>query len=784
MANTLHRTLGIAVLAVFVLTSVPAPAYAQVAENLSRGQVLERGKQMPKRGKMVREMEMERPEMLNVERGNMPSKFKQKSDMAVVDSNETGGDYVEGEVLVKFKNSNINLKSFRGKIGAKAFANRKNLKMRDEIKSANIAVMTPDDGETVQQLVDRLKNDPSVEHVQPNYIYYPYAISANDTYKDLLWGLDNTGQSVNGTSGTSGADIEAQKAWNISEGSSSVVVAVIDSGVNYNHPDLAANMWDGSSCKDDSGNVLGGCNHGYDYEDDDITPLPTSSSHGTHIAGTIAAVKNNSRGVIGVVPNTKVMAIKTALTSGKLVKSINFAQQNGADIINASWGGSSSDAALNSAIDSFSGLFIAAAGNATINHSVTADYPCDHTAANIICVAATDQDDDIADFSDYGATSVDVGAPGKNIYSTIASDKVLDETFESVTPPAVPAGWTATGDWGTYNLGGSVGNVLYGDFTPPPYASDANYTITLPSINLSGSDGATLSFYTQCDTEYDSINWNDYMVLEISNDGSAFTTGFAWDEYSIDDDLDDSNIAGYYFDELSLPNSYLQSAFTIRFRWVSDSDADTGTIGDGCFIDNIKINKYSGSASDVYDYMQGTSMAAPHVAGLAALIKGYNSGLSNAEIKSNILATGDSLAALSGKTVSGKRINAYNALAAADGTPPVITLTGDATVDITVGDAYTDAGATATDDVDGDISGSIVTVNPVNTAIADTYTVTYDVSDAAANEAVTVTRTVNVNAVPVPDTTPPVITLIGSAIVDINVGDVYLDEGATATDDV
>ena len=117
-------------------------------------------------------------------------------------------------------------------------------------------------------------------------------------------------------------------------------MAVIDTGVDYTHPDLANSMWDGTNCVDDTGGAFhpaGGCQHGYDYESSDKIPLPTSSTHGTHVAGTIAAQKNNTLGVAGVAPQTKIMAIKSSLTSGNLVKNIHFAKYNGATIINASW---------------------------------------------------------------------------------------------------------------------------------------------------------------------------------------------------------------------------------------------------------------------------------------------------------------------------------------------------------------------------------------------------------------------------------------------------------------
>lgn len=143
------------------------------------------------------------------------------------------------------------------------------------------------------------------------------------------------------------------------------------------------------------------------------------------------------------------MAIKSSLTTSNIVQSINFAKNNGAKIINASWGGSGSalanDQALISAIQSFPGIFVAAAGNGGLdnigdNNESTHFYPADYTLSNIISVAATNQNDALASFSNYGTTSVDVGAPGVDIYSTVSTETTpLYQTFQSVTVPNMPA---------------------------------------------------------------------------------------------------------------------------------------------------------------------------------------------------------------------------------------------------------------------------------------------------------------------------------------------------------
>jgi len=587
-------------------------------------------------------------------------------------------DYVPGEIIVKYKPTQINLKNSSGIAKAKTFAAAKNLDKEEDIKQSNLSVLKIRDGKTVEDKVAELNNDPNVEYAQPNFQYYPLTINTNDTYKTSLWGLDNTGQNVNGVTSTNDADIDAPEAWAINEGTNaSIIVAVIDAGVAYNHPDLATSMWDGTNCKDENGAALGGCNHGYDFEDGDKTPLPTNNSHGTHVAGTIAAAKNNNTGIVGVAPQAKIMALKFSFTTSEAVKAINFAKYNGAKVINASWGCTFYDQSEKDAIASFPGLFIAAAGNGESygnpdvgdNHDTEVHtYPSDYNLDNIISVAATDQKDALATFSDYGASSVDVGAPGVNIYSTVSGSSmegttVLDEKFDGVTAPSIPSRWTKGGSnnyWGTYNYGGAIGNVMYGDLNYP-YANNANTTIVSSAYNLNNASGATISFHTACDTDYYIGYFYDYMTLEYSSDGSTFTESSRWDEPFLDwlnDDSDQSGLATAYLDG-NIPARYLTSNFKVRFRWVTDS---SGNEYDGCQIDDIEITKYTDGSEGRYDYSQGTSMAAPQVAGLAALILGYKPELSSLEVKNVILTTGDSLLSLAGKTVSGKRINAFNAL--------------------------------------------------------------------------------------------------------------------------
>lgn len=556
---------------------------------------------------------------------------------------------IEGEVIIQYKDLNE----------ARENALEDNLVLTENLVVNNLAIVESRENETTEEIIEKLEDDPNVKFVQPNYQYELSEINTNDTFRTNLWGLDNSGQTVNTISGTADADIDAPESWAVSEGAGEIVVAVIDTGVAYNHPDLKDNMWDGTNCKNDSGAFIGSCIHGFDYEDNDKDPAPTNHSHGTHIAGTIAAVKNNSKGIIGVAPKAKIMAVKTSLSTSDNVKSINFAKQNGAKIINASWSGNGNDTVLKAAIDSFPGLFIAAAGNNAVNHNSSSVYPCDFSSANIICVAATNSKDFLASFSDFGTTSVDIAAPGTNIYSTIADSVHTLENFSSAIAPNLPTGWSKTGDAGTFDVGGSFGNVLYGDHLNIPYASNANNLITAPSFNLSAYTGAYLDFTATCDTEYITDGWADYMAIEYSSNGTSFTEYTRWDEAGLDSDTSSSGSATANFRNFPIPDEYITENFRFRLRWVTNA---TDNDHDGCFVDNLELNVLSDGLDELYGFSSGTSMATPHAVGLAALVWGYNQNLSFTQVKEILLETGDSLSGLSGKILSGKRINAFNAL--------------------------------------------------------------------------------------------------------------------------
>lgn len=306
---------------------------------------------------------------------------------------------------------------------------------------------------TTEKLLEELNNDPAVEYAEPNFIYElvkpikeislndilaPVSFDAeyatpNDPRFGQLWGLNNTGSNEpNGSAGVAGADIDALKAWEITTGDRQVKIAVIDTGIDYRHPDLAANMWvnqaekNGLAGVDDDGNGYVDDVYGYDFANSDGDPMD-GNSHGTHCAGTIGAVHNNGVGVAGVMENVSFVAVKflTDAGSGSLenaIKSIDYATKLDVDLMSNSWGGGGRSQALQEAIERASDkgiIFTAAAGNSGTNNDQSPHYPSNYPVDNVISVAASTAQNGLASFSCYGRGTVHVAAPGHKILSTV-----------------------------------------------------------------------------------------------------------------------------------------------------------------------------------------------------------------------------------------------------------------------------------------------------------------------------------------------------------------------------
>jgi len=292
---------------------------------------------------------------------------------------------------------------------------------------------------SVENALVVFKNASGVLYAEPNYKIKLLSIIPNDTRFDELWGMHNTGQ----TGGTDNADIDAPEAWDFHTGSTDIIVAVIDSGVDYTHPDLAANMWVNTgeipgNGIDDDGNGYVDDVYGYDFADDDSNPKDYYF-HGTHCAGTVGALGNNGEGVAGVCWTVKIMNLKIFPNYGEewfisgAIEAIEYGVDKGAQVLSNSWGGGPYSESLKNAIqaaDANGVLFIAAAGNEdSDNDQYPHHYPSGYDCNNIISVMATNHNDERWESSNYGPTSVDIGAPGTDILSTFPTYET-DEMWE------------------------------------------------------------------------------------------------------------------------------------------------------------------------------------------------------------------------------------------------------------------------------------------------------------------------------------------------------------------
>jgi thermitase len=564
-------------------------------------------------------------------------------------------NYVEGQVLVKFK-SHVSDNAVTAAVNNKGDLRVRDISLPRKAQGAEkVALLELDKAKSVKSAVEEYKNDSSVEYAQPNYIYHATATVPNDSYYGNLWGLKNIGQIVINPSyttdnpGTSGCDLKAESSWDEQTDCSSVIVAIVDSGVNYNHEDLAGNMWD-----DGSGH------HGYNYVDNTDDPMDYHG-HGTHVAGTIGAVGNNGIGTTGICWKVKIMAVRALDAAGSgttatIVSGINYAVSHGAKIINLSLGGQISfDQSFSNAIDNAKNndvLVVTAAGNdnVDVDSAGNASYPCNFSQDNVVCVAALDQSYKRASFSNYGSTSVDVGAPGTNIMSIWnGTDVENSENFIS--------GWNITNSH-VYPHGWSEGNVTTTSATYPSLMDPADFNGSntylssstdraWKNYSFSGADGATLSFYAYINTEnnYDFLN-----VYYYPGGGSPFISGTRLDHLS-------GTTGGYFYLFSYDISKSLASTMSVGFELTSDSISNySGVALVEMAVTSVILNATS------FNTIDGTSMASPHVAGVAALIKANRPSYTYTDLVNAIKKGGEACPALQGVTTTGKAVSAWGAM--------------------------------------------------------------------------------------------------------------------------
>ena len=387
------------------------------------------------------------PSLLVTEVGNSSSLIAADKSIKQKEGGESAGPvpkYKPDEVLVRFRPGvgRAEAAAAHARVGAqlvRAFARVRGLQLARLPKDV-----------AVEHAIRMYRQMPNVLYAEPNYRLQAAGVPNDPSFSDL-WGLDNFGQA----GGTPDADIDAPEAWNITTGSSNVVVAVIDTGVDYNHPDLAANIWanagdcDADNVDDDGNGWVDDC-HGIDTYNWDSDPLD-DHGHGTHVSGTIGAVGDNGVGVAGVNWNVKLMACKFLSAGGygwtdgaiSCLDYIAMMKDGGVNIVatNNSWGGGGFSQALLDAIDvqrEMGILFIAAAGNSYgTDRDAVPFYPATYYAPNILSVAATDRFDGLAYFSDLGRHTVHLGAPGHEILSTTPDNTYSWYSGTSMATPHV-----------------------------------------------------------------------------------------------------------------------------------------------------------------------------------------------------------------------------------------------------------------------------------------------------------------------------------------------------------
>jgi subtilisin family serine protease len=606
------------------------------------------------------------------------------------------------EIIVKFKPN----------VSATAVKDKLSLKTVKKLNSIGAEVVKVPVGKKADTIISALKADSTVLYAQPNYKYYPSSLP-NDTLYSNLWGLHNTGQ----FDMTPDMDIdlpEALEHFNASTNQEELVIAVIDTGIDINHPELQDIIWQnpkeiaGNNIDDDHNGYVDDVN-GWDFYhlDNSVFDVNDLDEHGTHVAGTIAAVSNNNIGVAGIAPNVKIMPLKFLGPDGgstsDAILAVEYAARMGVKVTNNSWGGGSYDQALYEAIMNSNSLFVAAAGNDSLDIDIDSHYPSSYDLENLVSVAAITGWGELAGFSNYGNHSVDIAAPGEFIESTVPKKAEFGAAAE-----------ITNGTSKTIVNGFGFEKIADQTKKKDAFKKALNFlgATTTSNILLVQDDQAEIGF-----TNY----LSEYTTL-------LDTLGYPYTTHTVLTDVDgpsadvlkahdiviwfSGDALGYYLPtltsgDLGALTSYIDaggklllSGQDILWRNTStpfvldtlglnvvgeqeraDVTGVTGTIYDGLnfpidgayYADLLFSNNTSKTKVNfiypkdlnydtAYSFFNGTSMATPHVTGVAALLYGLKPELSPVEAKNILMASGDSLDSLSGKVASGKTLNAYNAL--------------------------------------------------------------------------------------------------------------------------
>jgi subtilisin family serine protease len=545
-------------------------------------------------------------------------------------STDGNGTYVPGEAIVRFAPgaSPADRRIARAEAG---------VELVEPVALPHTQLVEVDG--SVPAAVVRLEDQPGVVYAQPNYRYEAMAAPApDDTFFGELWGLSDPVLPDPG--------LGALDAWETTEGGGQVI-AVLDTGVDLTHPDLEGNLWTNPSPGPVDEDL-----HGFDFVDDDGNP-DDFNFHGTHVAGTAAAVADNAQGIAGVAPKAQIMAVRVLDGNGsgstvEIAEGIEYAADHGADVINMSLGGpaGAGDKAMGDAIAAATDVVVVvAAGNEGVDNDVEPHSPCVLPQANLICVAALNRSGALAGFSNFGVKSVDLAAPGTIILSSKPDygPPVFEDGFE-----VAPSPWStaASGGGKFWGFSSSAANGLksatdsptgdYGHSTPGAEEPAASELFTTDPVSLAGMRGCRVHFNTKYEIEsgFDAFvagavsESSPFAVAEFDGASPGFPSSFVREEASVSG-LDGRTDVHPFFGVFSDEEVELDGAYVDDVRLFCRDETYLDAIATG--------SNYDQPGSGSYVRFQGTSMATPHVAGEVALVRAAAPALNAQEVVKAVL---------------------------------------------------------------------------------------------------------------------------------------------------
>jgi len=584
-----------------------------------------------------------------------------------------GPTFVSGEILVRYAKS-VSDEAMH------LIERNEGLSLLHKIPHLRVRHYRLPPGAAVQTICDRLTLHPAVRVAEPNYRHSLLAIPTDPRFSEQ-WGLHNTGQIVLGQSGPADADIDWPEAMDLYSNNGGVIVAVIDSGVAIDHPDIINNVWvnvdepvDGI---DNDGNGYVDDRLGWDFFDNDALPLD-ENGHGTLVASQIAAEINNGIGGAGVAPEAQIMVLRIlndfssggAGSTANFLLSTTYATQEGAEIINYSAGRTGAFSQIErdqvAWLDTQGVLLVAAAGNGGADgvgddNDVTPVYPAAYDPPNILAVAASNRSDDLADFSNFGTVTVDLAAPGTDTFGAdVNRSTTYLETFETGAP-----GWTVNqncvfcDNWSLFlDVGGNVWandsmSLLTGD--PLIYLPFADAWMDSPWLAIP-LIGPQLSFRI-----YVALEAFDVAAVQISTDGLFWDTldAIQGPFFTLTNPPWLSSTAGVTVSPYDL-SPYAGQTAKLRFRIITDGALEN----DGVYVDDVALSEVTVFFFDgtQFTFNNGTSFAAPLVSGVAALLMSHRPDLTHHQIRDAILNSVDPIASLSGMVATGGQLNAMGAI--------------------------------------------------------------------------------------------------------------------------